>query len=177
MGTLSVWKILEKSLANLKKEGVHVPEKVMDDLKSARAMIRASSRCFDQEANQKTEQYLTNVESFLMLESSRIWGDSYANDLMKHVAEAGRMSQEQEREEATTTFTAGVPRQAQRIRVKPFKGMPLHKLKDIAADLQLEWRVQREGILLVYGSHEKIRQFVKQIAQNTRPKPENALKS
>jgi len=40
MGHLAVWKIQEEMVAELRKKGIAVPEKVMNDLKTARTLIR-----------------------------------------------------------------------------------------------------------------------------------------
>ena len=80
MGYLDTWKILEEMITDFREKGRVVPAKIMDDLKSARTMIRilkADASCG--ETAQKIDEYLGSVESYLVSEGEKIFGATYAD--------------------------------------------------------------------------------------------------
>jgi hypothetical protein len=167
MGYSSAWQVLENMIADFLKRGITVPEEVMTNLKSAKTMIKilkaGSSRG---ETLQKIEEYLGNVESYLVSEGQKVFGDEYVTEWLKRLEEANRKVDE----EAETRFVAGLPRKGKWVRVKPSAELTLEKLKKSAEELKLSYNTQPDGYLLVYGTDEYIREFVKKIAAKYRSK-------
>ena len=161
MGYPSAWQVLENMIADFRKRGIAVPEEVMTNLKSAKTMIKIlKADPARGETLQKIEEYLGNVESYLVSEGQRTLGDEYVKEWLKLLEEANRKVDE----EAETRFVAGLPREGKWIRVKPSAELTLEKLKKSAEELNLSYDMQVDGYLLVYGTDECIKEFVKKIA-------------
>lgn len=162
MGYLEAWKILEEMVADFRKRGRVVPAQVMNDLKSARTMIRVlknDATCG--EAAQKTEEYLGSVESYLISEGDSIFGATYANEWLERFGEARREVGREEEEE--TRFVSGLPREEKWIRVKPSAELAIERLKALADDSSVSYRSQDDGSILIHGKKEHIRDFIKKM--------------
>lgn len=161
MGYLAVWKVLEEMITDLRKRGASTPANVVNDLKSAKTLInvlRADPSRF--ETSQKIEEYLNNVESYLISEGQK-FGDKYIEEWLKKLEEANRKIDE---EESVSRFVPGLPREQCWVRVKPSDEMPLDVLKALAEELNLSLEVQSDGCLLIYGGDENVKDFVKKMA-------------
>jgi hypothetical protein len=162
LGYLSAWKVLEEMVVDLRKKGMIVPAKIMNDLKSAKTLInvlKADTTHFD--TVQKIEKYLSNIESYIVSEGQKAFGTEYVEEWLKRLDGAGKKPFEDEGE---TRFIPGVPRQRKWIRVKPSAELSLEKLKKMTGDLELSFNVQKDGSLLVYGKDERIKEFVRKMA-------------
>lgn len=167
MGYLASWKVLEELIADLKKKGIPIPTDIMNDLKAAKTLInvlRADPTCVD--TSQKIEQYLVNVESFLVSQGQR-FGNKYVEEWLKRLEKASAALDE---EESETRFVTGIPRGQKWIRVAPSPELPTEKLKKLAEQSKLSHETQSDGYLLVYGEDQQIKEFVKKIATKTRLK-------
>jgi hypothetical protein len=162
MGYLDAWKILEEMVADFRKKRHAVPMKIMNDLKSARTMIRileADESCGG--TAQKIEEYLGSVESYLVSEGERVFGTPYAEGWLERLGKVSRKGPEEQEEEAR--FVPGLPREHKWIRVRPSAGLTLDGLKALAEDSTLSYRAQDDGSLLVYGKEERIKDFVRKM--------------
>jgi hypothetical protein len=161
MGYSSAWQVLENMIADFRKRGINVPEEVMTNLKSAKTMIKILKADPSRgETLQKIEEYLGNVESYLISEGQKTFGDEYVKEWLKRLEEANRKIDEEEE----TRFVAGLPREGKWIRVKPSAELTLEKLKKSAKELNVSYDMQDDGYLLVYGTDECIKEFIKKIA-------------
>lgn len=161
MGYYSAWQVLENMISDFRKRGINVPEEVMTNLKSAKTMIKILKADPSRgETLQKIEEYLGNVESYLISEGQKAFGDEYVKAWLKRLEEANRKVDE----ETETRFVAGLPREEKWVRVKPSAELNLEKLKKSAEELNLSYNIQNDGYLLVYGTDECIKEFVKKIA-------------
>jgi hypothetical protein len=100
------------------------------------------------------------VESYLISEGQKTFGDEYVKEWLKRLEEANRKIDEEEE----TRFVAGLPREGKWIRVKPSAELTLEKLKKSAKELNVSYDMQDDGYLLVYGTDECIKEFIKKIA-------------
>jgi hypothetical protein len=160
MGYLAVWKVLEEIITDFRKRGKIVPAEILSDLKSAKILINvleADPSCVD--TSQKIEEYLLNVESYLVSEGQKMFGTEYVEEWLKRLDEASKKSFE----EKETRFIPGIPREHKWIRVKPSPELPIEKLKVLADASRLSYTVQNDGCLLVYGREEDIKAFVKKM--------------
>jgi len=169
MGYLAVWKVLEEMVIDFKKRGVAVPAKIVDDLKSAKITIRVLKADPSHLENvQKIEEYLGNVESYLVSEGHKRFGESYADRWLRLRDQAARKIVDEEEEDAR--FVTGLPREQKWIRVAPSNELPLEKLKALADESSLSYNVQTDGCLLVFGPDTIIKDFVRKIAAKHKPK-------
>ena len=139
-----------------------VPADVISDLRSAKTLInvlRADPTRID--TGQKVEEYLRNVESYLVSEGQKRFGTEYVDEWLKRLDEASKKVFEEKEE---TRFIPGLPREQKWIRVKPSDELPSEKIKELADELNLSCDVQNDGCLLVYGEDERVKGFVKKMA-------------
>ena len=164
MGYLAVWKVLEEMILEFRKRGITIPVEVMDNLKSARTMIKILKADPSRgETMQKIEEYISNVESYLISEGQKKFGVEYVDKWLKKLDEANIRFPDLEEEE--TRFVPGLPREQKWIRVKPSAELPMEKLKLLAKELNLSCELQGDGYLLVYGEDERLKEFVKKMAK------------
>jgi len=162
MRYLAAWKVLEEMITDFRKRGVVVPAEIMSDLRSAKTMInvlKADPSRVD--TSQKVDEYLLNVESYLVSEGQKMFGTGYVEEWLKRLDEASKKILEKEEEK---TFILGVPREHEWIRVKPSTELPIEKLKTLAEESHLSYNVQNDGCLLVYGEDGRIKEFIKKMA-------------
>jgi hypothetical protein len=169
-GYTSVWKTLEQMMIESRQKGLPIPSSVMDDLKSAKTVTRMLADDNRAENIEKIEQYLLNVESYLVSEGQKKFGQEYADKWLKLIDEASRKTHDEE--PRITRFIPGVPRQQKWIRVSPSKELPLEKLKSIAGKTSISYKIQEDGSLLVFGQEQNIKDFVKKMALKYKSKLE-----
>ena len=168
MGYMAVWKVLEKMITDFRRRGIIVPESVIADLKNAKTTIYVSKADPSYAENtQKIEQYVGNIESYLVTEGTKRFGEAYVDKWLLQVDEAARKIVDEEEE---TRFVSGLPRQQKWIRVAASAEVPLEKLKSLAEQSNLSYGVQADGSLLVYGKDDSVKDFVKKLAEDYRPK-------
>jgi hypothetical protein len=175
MGYEAVWKVLEEIIIELRKKGVATPQRVMNDLKSAKVLMKImdASEKDRGETAPKIEQYLGSVEAYLVTEAQKTFAPARIDKWLRRLEEAscdtcqtcGVERERKEKEEAK--FITGVPRDQKWIRVEPLAKLPLEKLKDLAEKQQLSSRLEEDGRLLVYGKAEDIKEFVKKMTEQT----------
>lgn len=160
---MASWKILEDMMIELKKKGVNIPPNVINDLRSAKLMIQLScGEGSTGEALQKAEEYLANVEAFMVTEAQNAFGSERADLLLRQLEEANaEVCQEQPKKE--DKYITGVPRDQKWIRVEPLATMPAHQIMEIAKQQNLQVNPQKDGRLVVYGQQENIKEFLKKI--------------
>jgi hypothetical protein len=169
MGYLAVWKVLEEMAADFKKRGIAVPPVVVNDLKSAKTIIKVlkADPTYAENA-QKIEEYLTNVESYLVSEGQKRLGPAYVDEWLQLRDQAGRKIVDDEEEESR--FVSGVPREQKWIRLTPSNELPLEKLKTLVNESNLSCKLQTGGCLVVFGPDAAIKEFVKKIAAKYKSK-------
>lgn len=162
MGYLAVWKVLEEIIAEFRKRGLTIPAEVLNNLKSAKTMIKILNADPNRgDTIQKIEEYLGMVESYLLSEGQAKFEADYVEKWMKKLDEAYRQPFD---EEVEKRFVSGLPREEKWIRIMPSKELSLEKLKAVAKEANLKCEVQEDGYLLVYGEDECIKDFVKRMA-------------
>ena len=173
MGYLAVWKVLEAMAADFKKKGATVPTYIINDLKSARTtikIVKTDPSCG--ENAQKIDEYLTNVESFLVSEGQRMFGQGYVDRWLHLLAEAGRKIVDEEEEEEEARFVSGMSGERKWIRLTPTNELSLETLKALAKESNLSCKVQNDEHLVVFGSDAVLKDFVKKIAAKHESKGE-----
>ena len=169
MGYTAVWKILEEIIVEFRKKGLTIPQNIMNDLKSAKVMIKIMD--VDEgrgEAAQKIEQYLGSVEAYLITAAQKTFEPARIDAWLRRLEEATcNLCAYEVGKEGKPKFISGVPRDQKWIRVKPLDSMPLDELKQLAEKTRLSSRVEEDGRLVVYGKAEDIREFVKKMTAIT----------
>lgn len=163
LGYVSVWRVLEEMVADFRDKGMAISPQVMSDLKSAKTTIRILSvGTQGEEGLRKVDQYLMDVESYLVTEGQKRLGQRYIDEWLKRLDHASREKVNGEQE--VSRFVPGMPRQQKWIRVTPATGIPLESLETIAVKMKLSHEIREDGSLLIWGDNRAIKDFVKNLA-------------
>ena len=161
-------KILEEIIVELRKKRLQIPANVMTDLKSARTLLqieKADSRGRG-ETDPKIDEYIGSVEAYVMTEAGKHFAAEKVNQWMSALDLASCdscVTMEEEQEEMR--FIPGVPRDQKWVRVEPIASLPVEKLEKLAAETKLSYRREKDGRLIVYGTQENIRDYVKKMTK------------
>jgi hypothetical protein len=170
MGYTAKWKVLEDMMVELRRKGVKIPPTVINDLRSAKLMIKIAEAGDSRgEATLKLEEILGSVESYLVTEAQNILSAQAVDEWLRRLDEASIPTCETKGEKEST-FINGVPRDQKWLRVEPMPNLPTEWLKQIAKENNLSANQQKDGRLLVYGQQEDIKAFIRKMAEEATKK-------
>ena len=164
-----LWKALDDSLKDIRKLGETIPLQTMNDLHSARTYIdilKVEPSNFEIIPN--IENYLESVEAYIVYATQDKLGPTYVEKLMEKVKKIREKLRERKTivvDPSSLRFVPGLPRGKPWIRIHISKQIPKNEIMKIAEKNELSFRMQRNNYILVYGSKEKIENFVKKIAE------------
>ena len=162
MSNTAAWKVLEDLMIELRKKGVNIPPEVINDLRSAKLMIKISETEGSRgEASQKVEEYLGSVESYLITEGQKALSPETVDHWLRRLEEASVEICEEQVEE--NVFITGVPRDQKWVRVEPVGNLLTERIQQIAKESNLSVNPQKDGRLVVYGQPECIKEFLKKM--------------
>jgi len=173
MGYEQWWKFLENLIAEFRKKQVAIPPEVMSSLRSAKTMINIyKADPSHLESIPMIENYLLDVESNLINMAKEKFGQDFMERWVKKLEKA-RKNEKPTDEAATSRFISGLPKSEHWIRVLPSEDLLKEDVKKLAEELGVSWKTQKDGYILVYGSKEKVKIFVKKMADKCRRLREN----
>jgi hypothetical protein len=150
-------------MLELKKSGVTIPSKVVEDLRSAKSMIQLTkAEGSHGDALQKAEEYLANVEAYVVTEGQQVFGSEKVDGWLLRLEEANAKTREDE--VVCDKFVTDVPRDQKWVRVEPMGDLSAEKVQRLAAEHGMQVKVQADGRLVVYGSAENLKAFLKALA-------------
>ncbi len=157
------WKILADAITDLRKSGETIPFNVINDLRSAKIMLEILRVDKSRSENiSRLEEYLSNVEAYVLPIAKDRFGEAYVNNML-------RIMYRSEKEEAEvgfqTRFHPNLPREKKWVRIQITDEMPLEIIERVIHEESLEYRIEKDGYVLVYGENEKIKGFVKRMAE------------
>ena len=165
-----LWKTITSPLTDLRKLGENIPPKVMKDLHSAKTLIHILSVDPSHfEFLEQIEAYLLNVESYIVYAAQNKLGEEYVGAFIEKIKKARDELHGKEKVEVAPTFSrfvAGLPRGKPWIRIKTSEEISKEKIESLAAEHELSFEMQQDNYSLVYGDGEKIKIFVKKIAEH-----------
>jgi hypothetical protein len=162
MSHTATWKVLEDLMLELRKKGAAIPPNVINDLRSAKLMIKISEVEGSRgEASQKVEEYLGNVDSYLITEAQKVLSPEAVDQWLRRLEEANAETCEEKMEE--NKFITGVPRDQKWVRVEPVGKLPTERIQQIAKESNLSVNRQKDGRIVVYGQSECIKEFLKKM--------------
>jgi hypothetical protein len=168
MGYEQWWKTLETLIAEFRKRQIAIPPEVMTSLRSAKTMIKVyNADPSRRESIPDIENYLLNVESNLINIAREKLGQTFMEQWLEKLEKA-RKEKNKEAKASTSRFIPRLPRDGHWIRVLPSEGILRENVEELAGELGLSCKMQEDGYLLVYGSKEKLRDFVKKMAEKCR---------
>jgi len=164
MGYGEAWKVLADMITELRGKGETIPPNVMNDLRSAKTMIQILKVDPTHFENlPRIEVYMENVESYLVFTVQEKFGLDYVENWMKKLDKARRAPEEEEK--AAPRFVPGLPRGKHWVRVQISEDMTKDDIKRLAKENKLSSKMQKNGYMLVYGDVEKVKLFVKKMAE------------
>jgi hypothetical protein len=175
LGYSETWKILEGIIIEFRKKGLPVPEHVMNDLKSAKTMIKLMDSGDGRgEIGPKVEQYLASLEAYLVTEAQKTFLPERIDEWLRRLEASSCdvcSGQPKRATEEEFRFIPGLPRDQKWVRVKPIASLPQEKLKQLAKESDLSFKTEKDGHLIVYGKTEGIREFVKKMTEQASKEP------
>jgi hypothetical protein len=162
------WKVLADAITDLRRSGESVPPNVIRDLRSAKTMMeiikvdRARS-----EHVSRLEECLSNVESYVLSAAEIRLGASYVDALLRKLYEAEKIRAQAEAE-TQAGFHPGIPKEKKWMRIQSSDEIPVEMIRKIADEIGLESKVQEERYVLIFGEEEKIKAFIKRMAEISR---------
>jgi hypothetical protein len=164
-------KILEEVIVELKKQKIDIPLGVLSDLKAARTLIQVE-KATPQSRNEtepKIDQYLNNVEAYVMSEADKILSpqkvDTWISQLNVTTCSPCFASTGEAKE--PDRFVTGVPRNQKWVRIQPLTGWPTEKIVQTATQAGLGAKVEPNQNVTVYGTPEAIKELIKKMAAQT----------
>jgi len=158
------WKLLEAMVLELKRAGAIIPARVIEDLRSAKAMIQLTyTEGNHSDALQKAEEYLSNVEAYVMTEAQSRFGAENADQWLRQLEKAS--------DRGTTKpitcdkFVVGVPRDQRFVRIEPMGDLTCEKVQALAKEYGMQVNLQQDNRIVVYGSAESLKRFLRRIAE------------
>jgi len=169
MGYSETWKILEEIIIELRKKNLPVSESVMNDLKSAKTLIKLMDTGEDRgEIGPKVETLLADLEANLVTEAQETFSSERIDEWLRRLETSsciacGNQPKPLAKEESR--FVPGLPRYQKWVRVNPIASLPGEKLQQLAEESKLSWKKEKDGHLVVFGKTDNIREFVKKMTE------------
>ncbi len=144
---------------------MEIPTDVMSNLKSARTLMTVEkAESHSGEVDPKIDQYLYSVEAYIITEAEKRLPPE---KVQKWLAELDIASCDSfvtlVKPKEEMRMIPGVPRDQRVIRAKPIEILPIEKLEKMATETNLSFRRDKDGHLIVSGTQENIKTFVKKM--------------
>lgn len=159
--TMATWRLLEDMMLALKKAGVEIPTKILEDLRTAKSMIKLScTEGSHGHAIQKAEELHANVEAYLVTEAQKVFGSDRVDEWLMQLEEANAVACEEPEE---NVFVTGVPRDQKWVRVEPHNDFTAERIEQMAKEHNLQIKHQVDGKLLLHGQLGEIKDLIKKM--------------
>lgn len=174
MGYRQWWATLENLIAEFRKRQVPVSADIMTSLRSAKTLISVYRvDTAHTESIPVIEGYLLDIESTLINTAKERFGAAYAEEWLGKLDKARKEGENVEAETWASQFVPGIPRSEHWIRVLTSSDLLEEDVKRLADELRLSHKAQKDGYVLVYGDEEKVKEFVKKMAEMCRRTPKS----
>jgi len=161
-----LWRVLEDLLAELQERGEAVSSEIIGDLRSAKTLIQIlKADPTRTEYLPEIEAYLGSVEAYIVFTMKEKIGPQYADECMRKIGEARRRVPKEKEETQALRFVPGLPRDRPWIRIQVSKETPRGEIEKLAEEKGLEYKMQDNGYMIIYGDTEKIKFLVKKLAE------------
>jgi hypothetical protein len=168
--TMATWRLLEDMMLALKKAGVTIPTKVIEDLRAAKSMIKlACTEGSQGHAIQRAEELHANVEAYLVTEAQKTFGSERVDEWLRQMEQATATAEVCEEPEEEV-FVTGVPRDQKWVRVEPHGDLTAERIEQMAKEHHLQIKSQKDGKLLVHGQIGEIKDLIKKMTVATKEK-------
>jgi hypothetical protein len=168
-------RIIEEIIIELRRKGLQIPPNVMSNLKSARTLMKVEKvDSKDQgETDPKIDQYISSVEAYAITEASKLFPGEKVDNWLTALDLASCDTCVTIKPKEEKKFIPGVPRDQKWIRVEPISTLPIEKLEKMATENKLDFKREKDGHLVVYGTDENVKIFVKKMTTQANPATKN----
>ena len=169
MDYLTLWKVFESLITELKKKGVKVSDQTMKKLRGVRATINiyAADPSYQQTAADLMAQ-LTDLEMELMTAAELKVGEDFAKGWFEKIAAA--RNAEPAEPMLDKGFPKGVPRSDYWIRLTVGEIIQGDELREMAAKYNLSLKEESADQIVVHGEQSIVKQLVKEMTEKQREK-------
>lgn len=167
MDYLTLWKVFENLITELKKKGVSVSDQTMKKLRGTRATINiyAADPTYQQTAADLMTQ-LTDLEMVLMSQAEQEVGEEFTKEWLEKIAAA--RNAEPGEPVIDKGFPKGVPRSDYWIRLTIGDVIPNDELREMVAKYNLSLKEESSEQVVVYGEQSIVKQLVKEMTEKQR---------
>ncbi len=159
-----VWKTLEELMVALKGKGAAVPQGIIDDLRSARTLIRIyQSEPADVNIVTDINSLLGKTESSLLFLAESAISKEYADEWQTKLI--GLYTGESAEAVSRSGFVTGIPRPEYWIKLQTSDLITEKDLGELVSRFHLSVKPQKDTYLLVHGRKEDITLFLKEVRQ------------
>jgi hypothetical protein len=160
------WKNLADLLIEIQEKGEKTPAVILNDLRSAKTMIQIlKANPTNTESFSRIETYLQSVESYIIFSAEKL-GTETVQMCLKKLKET--TEEKKENENKLSKFVHGVPRNKNWVRIQLSEETPLNEIQKLVNQERLSYKTIENGQILVYGNKNRIRSFVKSVADRFR---------
>jgi hypothetical protein len=149
-------------MLELKKLGVVIPVKVIEDLRAAKSMITLSCMEGSGETMQKAEELFTVVSAYLVAESQKRFDEHKVDVWIKRLEAANSTCMVPAA--VQDKFVMGIPKDQRWVRIEPAGTLTAERIKQLAEKQGMQVKPQNGGKLVVYGQPENLKAFIKKVA-------------
>jgi len=158
------WKVLADLLLEVQEKGEKTPAEILNDLRTAKTMIQIlKANPTKIEIFSRIETYLRTVESYVIFTAEKLGTEALQVCLNKLKEEP---KEKKKNENKLSNFVSGVPRNKKWVRIQLSKETPLNELQKLVKQNKLSYKALKKGQIIVYGDENKIKFFVKSVAEH-----------
>lgn len=164
-----LWKELEFLVIELRSKDKRIPKEVVEDLKSARTLMTIQKINPSSPIKAEVEDFLSRTEMALLSHAEFYLGKKYADKWFRRIQEA-KSKDSNYTDEKKLSFVTGIPKGEDMVRVRVSELIDMPSLVKMSSSLGLEYRKENKNVIIIHGSPEKIRVFMRQLTEKVKRK-------
>lgn len=164
-----LWKELEALVIELRSKDKSVPNEVVEDLKSARTLMSIQTIDPSSQINVDVEDFLIRTEMALISDAESHFGKNYADKWFRRMQEA-KSKESNDTNKKRISFVTGIPKGEDLVRVRVSELIDMLDLVTMCGSLGLACRKENKDTIIIHGSPEKIKVFMRQLTEKVKRK-------
>lgn len=160
------WNCLADLLIELHKRDEKIPAEVMNDLRSAKTMIKVLRADTTHTENiSRIETYLRRVESYGIFTAEK-YGTDLVEEWLKKLKKIEKVKGKEKK--VASRFIFGVPRDKNWVRIEISEDISSEDIRKLIKESEVSYKMQENGYIFVYGKGENIKSFMKRMTEKFR---------
>ncbi len=164
-----LWKELEALIIDLRSKGKRVPIEVVEDLKSSRTLMTIQTIDLSSQINAEVEDLLRRTEIALLSDAESYLGKNYADKWLRRIQES-KSKEPNDTQKRRSSFLTGIPKGEDWVRVRVSELIDMMDLVQMSSSLGLACMKENEDMIIIHGSPERIKVFMRQLAGKVKRK-------